>query len=99
METIISAARGVDRRVWAFLAFLSDSGRRVGEARSMEWVWMRLDVEPAHIIPEKRLSRSASRGQRLRACDVPRTVVIPVVGRSASLISDPSAVALASLLE
>ena len=69
METIISTAHGVDRRLWAFLAFLSDSGRRVGEALSMEWVWMRLDVEPTHIIlPTTKSGRQnlVPLGERLR---------------------------------
>lgn len=48
LRTFVDAARGVDLRWWAFLAFLVDSGRRVGEALSLEWGWLRQDSRPAY---------------------------------------------------
>lgn len=49
MDTFVSAAKGTDLRWWAFLAFLADTGRRVGEALSLEWDWFHLDSHPPYI--------------------------------------------------
>jgi integrase len=43
MENFVSAARGVDVRWWAFMAYLVDTGRRIGETLSLRWDYFRLD--------------------------------------------------------
>ena len=45
VELLISAARGQGVRWWALMAFLGDSGRRIGEALSLRWEWLRLEAE------------------------------------------------------
>jgi integrase len=49
LETFVSAARGVDLRWWALLTFLVDTGRRIGEALSLRWEWLRLHDTPAYL--------------------------------------------------
>lgn len=49
MEQFVSAARGVDVRWWAFMAYLVDTGRRVGETLSLRWSDFRLEETPAYI--------------------------------------------------
>jgi integrase len=46
MAEFVAAAKGRNLRWWAFLTFLVDTGRRVGEALSLEWSWFRLDAQP-----------------------------------------------------
>lgn len=45
IETILGAARAGGLRWWAFLTFLADSGRRVGEALGLRWEWFRFDQD------------------------------------------------------
>jgi integrase len=45
LEAFVTAARGVDVRWWALMAFLVDTGRRIGEALNLHWVWLRQDAE------------------------------------------------------
>jgi len=49
LETFIAAARGADLRWWAFLTFLVDTGRRVGETLSLRWDWFRLEAPKPYI--------------------------------------------------
>lgn len=49
MEAFVSASRGVDLRWWAFLTYLVDTGRRVGETLSLRWAYFRLDAEPPYV--------------------------------------------------
>lgn len=49
METFVSAARGVDVRWWAFMTYLVDTGRRVGETLGLRWAYFRLDESPAYV--------------------------------------------------
>ena len=49
LERFVGAALGVDIRWWAFLVFLVDTGRRVGEALSLEWDWFRMHDSPAYV--------------------------------------------------
>src|SRR3546814_10893167 len=49
MEAFVSAARGVDLRWWAFITYLVDTGRRVGETLSLRWTYFRLDSEPPYV--------------------------------------------------
>lgn len=49
MENFVSSARGVDVRWWAFMAYLVDTGRRVGETLSLRWCYFRLDETPAYV--------------------------------------------------
>jgi integrase len=48
MEMFVSAARGVELRWWAFMAYLVDTGRRVGETLSLRYSYLRLDESPAY---------------------------------------------------
>lgn len=48
MAAFVSAARGKGLRWYAFMAFLADTGRRVGEALALEWTWLRLDQRPPY---------------------------------------------------
>ena len=45
LETFVTAARGAGLRWWAFLSFLIETGRRVGEALSLEWEWLRVGAD------------------------------------------------------
>lgn len=49
LEAFFQASKGRGLRFHAFLAFLIDSGRRVGEALALEWDWFRLDDYPPYI--------------------------------------------------
>jgi integrase len=49
MQTFVSAARGVELRWWALLAYLVDTGRRIGETLSLRWDDFRLDHTPPHL--------------------------------------------------
>lgn len=53
MERFVTAARGVDIRWWAFMAYLVDTGRRIGETLSLRWDHFRLDDALAYVeLPE-----------------------------------------------
>lgn len=49
VELLVNSARGRGLRWWAFLTFLADSGRRVGEGLSLHWSWFHLDGETPYI--------------------------------------------------
>lgn len=49
MRTFVDAARGVDIRWWAFMAYLVDTGRRIGETLSLRWDHFRLLEDPAYV--------------------------------------------------
>lgn len=49
MEAFVSAARGVDVRWWAFMAYLVDTGRRVGETLALRFSHFRLDETPPYV--------------------------------------------------
>jgi integrase len=49
VELMLSAARGNSLRWWAFLTFLADTGRRVGEVLGLQWAWFRLDGERPYV--------------------------------------------------
>jgi integrase len=49
MEAFVSASRGVDPRWHAFMTYLVDTGRRVGETLSLRWAYFRLDAEPPYV--------------------------------------------------
>lgn len=49
IEQFVSSARGRDLRWWAFMAFIADTGRRVGEVLSLRWEWFRLEDWPAYV--------------------------------------------------
>lgn len=40
VKLLIRVAKQADLRWWAFLCFLADTGRRVGEALDLEWSWL-----------------------------------------------------------
>lgn len=48
MAEFVAAARGIDLRFWALLAFLADTGRRISEALSLEWDWLKLEGDPPY---------------------------------------------------
>jgi integrase len=48
LETLLLFARVRDRRYWAFLATLIETGRRVGEVLSLRWDQLRLDADVPH---------------------------------------------------
>lgn len=50
VEVLVSAARGISLRWFAFVATLADSGRRPGEVLNLEWSWSRLDATPPHFV-------------------------------------------------
>lgn len=45
METFVTAARGVDLHWWVLMAFLTHTGRRVGESLDLRWEWLRSDAK------------------------------------------------------
>lgn len=49
MERFVAAARGVDLRWWAFMAYLVDTGRRVGETLGLRWSYFRLSESPPYV--------------------------------------------------
>ncbi len=49
VELLVNSARGRGLRWWAFLAFLADTGRRVGEALGIRWEWLRLHEERPYV--------------------------------------------------
>ncbi len=58
METFIAAARGDSLRWWALVAFIADTGRRIGETLNLKWDWFRLHDEPAYVeLPENKSRR------------------------------------------
>lgn len=48
LEVLRTAALGVSFRFQALITFLADTGRRVGEALSLEWDWLRLAEDPPY---------------------------------------------------
>jgi len=48
VEAFVAAARGKGLRWWAFLTFLADTGRRVGEVLSLRWDWYRPSESPPY---------------------------------------------------
>lgn len=48
MELFVSAARGVGLRWWAFMSFLTETGRRVGETLALEWAWFNPTASPPY---------------------------------------------------
>ncbi len=52
MEEFVNAARYHSLRWWAFITFLADSGRRVGEALNLRWEWLQVDgAQPYFELP------------------------------------------------
>lgn len=49
MEQFVEASRGRGLRWWAFMCFLTDTGRRVGETLGLRWEWFRLDGDIPYI--------------------------------------------------
>lgn len=50
MRRLVDASRGYgDIRWWAFVTFLVDTGRRVGETLGLEWTHFRLDQRPPYV--------------------------------------------------
>jgi integrase/recombinase XerD len=49
VEAFVAAARGVDLRWWALLAFLADTGRRIGECLLLRWDEFKLEADPPYI--------------------------------------------------
>ena len=49
MEIFIAAARGDSLRWWALIAFIADTGRRIGETLSLKWEYFHLHDEPAYV--------------------------------------------------
>lgn len=49
METFVSAAKGTDPRFWALLAYLVDTGRRIGETLDIEFDHLRLLADVPHV--------------------------------------------------
>lgn len=69
IELLVNAARGRGLRWWAFVAFLADTGRRVGEALSIRWDWLKLDENPPYVaLPWTKAARPqyVPLGRRLR---------------------------------
>jgi len=50
VELLITAARGVSLRWFAFVATLAETGRRPGEILNLEWDWARFNDEVPHFI-------------------------------------------------
>ncbi len=50
VELLITAARGVSLRWFAFIATLAETGRRPGEVLNLEWEWARLEGDTPHFI-------------------------------------------------
>lgn len=48
MAEFVTAAKYHSLRWWAFLAFLSTTGRRAGETLSLRWDWYHADRDPAY---------------------------------------------------
>ncbi len=49
VEMFLYASRAKGLRWWAFMAFLIKTGRRVGEALSLEWEWFRMEHTPPYV--------------------------------------------------
>jgi integrase len=49
MEDFVTASRGVDVRWWAFITYLVDTGRRVGETLTLRWDHFRLGESPPYV--------------------------------------------------
>lgn len=49
MERLVSAAAGRGLRWYAFMAYLCDTGRRVGETLNLRWEWFRLEQTPPYV--------------------------------------------------
>lgn len=60
MELFVSASRGVTLRWWAFMSFLAETGRRVGELLALEWAW----YAPTGVPPYFALPRSKNGDQQ-----------------------------------
>lgn len=52
MEEFVRAAEYHSLRWWAFITFLADSGRRVGEALNLRWEWLQVEgAQPYFELP------------------------------------------------
>lgn len=49
MERLVSAALGRGLRWFCFMAYLCDTGRRVGETLNLHWDWFRLEQRPPYV--------------------------------------------------
>lgn len=49
MEKLVSAALGRGLRWFCFMAYLCDTGRRVGETLNLRWDWFRLEQRPPYV--------------------------------------------------
>ena len=49
MEKFVAAAAGRGLRWYAFMAYLCDTGRRVGETLNLRWDWFRLEQTPPYV--------------------------------------------------
>ncbi len=60
IDRLVNAARGRSLRWWAFLATLSETGRRVGEVLRLEWDWLRTEADVPHFeLPTTKNGRQA----------------------------------------
>lgn len=58
LELLRAAAYGRSVRFGHFIAFLAETGRRVGEGLKLEWAWFRLEDDTPHIsLPTTKIGR------------------------------------------